>query len=159
MRFDGDHRHDPLVADLLGQSVEWVPVCPEVESGMPIPRPTLRLADLGAGVRMVESAAGVDHTRAMKTYSVRRVRELQALDLSGYVLKMNSPSCGMARVKIHDSKGTEISHGAGLFASVLMEACPQLPIEEEGRLHDAKLRENFVERVLAYQNLRESESR
>ncbi len=124
---------------------------------MAIPRPTLRLVDLGTGVRMVESAAGIDHTRVMQTYSARRVRELQELDLCGYVLKMNSPSCGMARVKIHDAKGKAISHGAGLFASVLMKACPELPIEDEGRLHDATMRENFIERVLAYHKLRESE--
>ncbi|MDH3214321.1 MAG: DUF523 domain-containing protein, partial [Myxococcales bacterium] len=104
VRFDGGHKRDRFVTDLLGRFVEWVPVCPEVEVGMGTPRPALRLVVDGDGVRMVEIRSGRDHTRPMQRYSARRVRALRGLDLCGYILKKDSPSCGMARVKIYGTK-------------------------------------------------------
>jgi uncharacterized protein YbgA (DUF1722 family)/uncharacterized protein YbbK (DUF523 family) len=154
VRFDGGHKRDRFVTDRLARFVEWVPVCPEVEVGLGTPRPAMRLIDRGDGVRLVEIKSGIDHTDAMERYAARRVRELRALDLGGYVLKKNSPSCGMTRVKIYSDKGMPSNGGRGLFASALMEAYPHLPIEDEGRLQDAKLRENFIERVFAYERLR-----
>lgn len=154
VRFDGGHKRDSFATDLLGRFVEWVPVCPEVEVGMGTPRPAMRLVEGGDGVRMVEIKSGADHTRPMKTYSTRRVRELKALDLGGYILKKNSPSCGMTRVKIYLEKGMPRPEGRGLFATALIEAFPNLPVEDEGRLNDAGLRENFIERVFAYDRLR-----
>jgi uncharacterized protein YbgA (DUF1722 family)/uncharacterized protein YbbK (DUF523 family) len=141
------------VTDLLGRFVEWVPVCPEVEVGMDIPRPALRLVGEGDSVRMVEIKSGRDHTRAMERYSARRVRALRGLELCGYILKKDSPSCGMTRVKVYGEKGMPRRDGRGLYASTLMEAYPNLPVEDEGRLNDPKLRENFIERVFAYQRL------
>lgn len=160
VRFDRGHKHDRFLTEQLGAFVEWVPVCPEVESGMGIPRPILRLVDGPAGaddpnaVRMVESKSGVDHTARMQRFSSERVRALRKLDLCGYVLKKDSPSCGMTRVKVYAEKGMPRRSGRGLFAQVLMEAFPNLPVEDEGRLNDAGLRENFIERVFAYQRLR-----
>jgi len=154
VRFDGGHKRDRFVTDLLGSFVEWVPVCPEVEVGMGTPRPALRLVEDGDGVRMVEIKSGRDHTRPMKRYATRRVRALLGLDLCGYILKKDSPSCGMARVKIYGAKGMPRRDGTGLYASALMEAYPNLPVEDEGRLNDPKLRENFIERVFAYRRLR-----
>lgn len=153
VRFDGGHKRDRFVTDLLGRFVEWVPVCPEVEVGMDTPRPALRLVRDEDGVRMVEIKSGHDHTRAMQRYSVQRVRELAALELCGYVLKKDSPSCGMTRVKVYGSEGTATRQGSGLYASILMQAYPSLPFEDEGRLNDPKLRENFIERVFAYRRL------
>ena len=153
VRFDGGHKRDRFVTDLLGEFVEWVPVCPEVEVGMEIPRPTLRLVGDVDDVRMVEIKSGRDHTQSMKRYSAKRVRALRGLDLHGYVLKSNSPSCGMTRVKVYGHKGMPTRQGRGLYASSLMEAYPNLPVEDEGRLNDSKLRENFIERVFAYQRL------
>jgi uncharacterized protein YbgA (DUF1722 family)/uncharacterized protein YbbK (DUF523 family) len=155
VRFDGGHKRDRFITDLLGRFVEWVPVCPEVELGMGTPRPALRLVGGGDDVRMIEVKSQHDHTRAMRTYSARRVRALRALHLSGYVFKKDSPSCGMTRVKIYPESGMPRREGMGLYASVLMEAFPNLPVEDEGRLNDAKLRENFIERVFAYQRIRE----
>jgi uncharacterized protein YbgA (DUF1722 family)/uncharacterized protein YbbK (DUF523 family) len=157
VRFDGGHKRDRFLTDLLGPFVEWVRVCPEVEVGMGTPRPALRLVRGGGGeaVRMVEIASGRDHTRAMQRYASRRVRALGGLDLCGYVLKKDSPSCGMTRVKVYGEKGAPKREGRGLFASQLMDAFPNLPVEDEGRLNDAKLRENFIERVFAYQRLRD----
>jgi uncharacterized protein YbgA (DUF1722 family)/uncharacterized protein YbbK (DUF523 family) len=152
VRFDGGHKRDRFVTDLLGTFVEWVPVCPE-EVGMGTPRPALRLLREGGDVRMVEIQSGRDHTRAMERYSAQRVRALNGLELCGYILKKDSPSCGMARVKVYEEKGMPTRQGRGLYASALMEAYPNLPVEDEGRLNDAKLRENFIERVFAYRRL------
>lgn len=154
VRFDSGHKRDRYLTDVLNDFVEWVPVCPEVESGMPTPRPAMRLKEGGNGLTMVEVKSGNDHTRTMEQFSSRRVRQLKALELSGYILKKNSPSCGMARVKIWSEKGMPRHDGVGIFAAALMDLYPNLPVEEEGRLHDAKLRENFVERVFAYQRVR-----
>ena len=153
VRFDGGHKRDRFVTDLLGRFVEWVPVCPEVEAGMDTPRPALRLVGEGDSVRMVEIKSGRDHTGAMERYSSRRVRALRGLDLCGYILKKDSPSCGMTRVKVYGEKSMPTRQGRGLYASALMEAYPNLPFEDEGRLNDPKLRENFIERVFAYQRL------
>jgi uncharacterized protein YbgA (DUF1722 family)/uncharacterized protein YbbK (DUF523 family) len=154
VRFDGGHKRDRFVTDLLGSFVEWVPVCPEVEVGMGIPRPALRLVRRGDAVHMLEIKSGCDHTRSMRQFAARRVRELRALELCGYILKKDSPSCGMARVKVYAEKGAAKREGAGLYASILMQAFPSLPVEEEGRLNDPRLRENFIARVFAYRRLR-----
>ncbi len=155
VRYDGGHRRDPCVTDLLGSLVEWVPVCPEVEVGMGTPRPALRLVGEGGEIRMQEVASGRDHTRAMQRYAARRVRALRGLDLCGYVLKQNSPSCGIARVKVYGEKNAPSNGGRGLFASRLIDTYPNLPVEDEGGLNDARLRQNFIERVFAYRRLRD----
>jgi len=154
VRFDGGHKRDRFLTDRLGGYVSWVPVCPEFEVGMGIPRPTLRLVRHDDGVRMQESDSGRDHTASMERYTKRRVAALRKLDLCGYVLKRDSPSCGMERVKIYAEKGMPRREGRGLFAEALIAALPWLPVEEEGRLHDAALRENFIERVFACRRLR-----
>ena len=155
VRFDGGHKRDRFVTDLLGEFVEWVAVCPEVEVGMGTPRPALRLRGEAGRPRLVEIKSGRDHTSAMERYAARRTRELRALDLCGYVLKKNSPSCGFARVKVYGEKGMPTRSSQGLFARALVEAFPHLPVEDEGRLNDSRLRENFIERVFAYQRLRD----
>jgi uncharacterized protein YbgA (DUF1722 family)/uncharacterized protein YbbK (DUF523 family) len=158
VRFDGGHKRSRFLTDLLGEFVEWVPVCPEVEVGMGTPRPALRLVREGKGdesrVRMVEIASGHDHTRRMETFASRRVNALRRLELSGYVLKKDSPSCGMTRVKVYGGAMPK-RDGRGLYAAALMAAYPNLPVEDEGRLNDPGLRENFIERVFAYRRLRE----
>jgi uncharacterized protein YbgA (DUF1722 family) len=122
--------------------------------GLGTPRETIRLERHGDGVRFVMPKSGTDHTEAMRSYAARRVAELEKQDLSGYVLKKDSPSCGMERVRIYDRGGVPARTGRGLFAEALIERFPELPVEEEGRLGDARLRENFVERVFAYRRLR-----
>ena len=155
VRYDGGHKRDRFLTDLLGQHVAFVPVCPELESGMGVPRPAMRLERAGRAVRLVEIASGRDHTSRMQRFAARRLRALRPLELCGYVLKKDSPSCGMARVKLYTKKGPARRDGAGLFAAALREAWPSLPVEDEGRLHDPALRENFIERVFAYRRLRE----
>ena len=153
VRFDAGHKRDRYLTDILDEYVEWVPVCPEVESGMSTPRPAMRLIEDGQDVRMVEIKSRQDHTSQMRRFSQARVRKLRGLNLSGYILKKNSPSCGMTRVKIWKDKGAPRPDGIGLYASALMNTYPNLPVEEEGRLHDAALRENFIERIFSYRRL------
>jgi uncharacterized protein YbgA (DUF1722 family)/uncharacterized protein YbbK (DUF523 family) len=154
VRYDGGHKRNALVMGALSRFMIFVPVCPEVEVGMPVPRPAIRLVRLGGGIRLVDPKHGVDHTEAMRRFAEARVRELERLDLSGYLLKKDSPSCGMERVKVHSEKGPGVRDGVGLFAEALMRRMPLLPVEEEGRLEDPRLRESFVERVFAYRRLR-----
>jgi uncharacterized protein YbgA (DUF1722 family)/uncharacterized protein YbbK (DUF523 family) len=155
VRFDGGHKRDPFLTEVLGPHVHWVRVCPEVEVGMGTPRETLRLVQAGDdGVRMVTTRTGIDHTEAMRAWSRERLGDLETEDLSGYVLKKDSPSCGMERVKVFGHAGMPQRTGRGLFAEALLRRFPHLPVEEEGRLSDPRLRENFIERVFAYQRLR-----
>ncbi len=154
VRFDGGHKRDRYVVDTLGAYFRFVPVCPEVEVGMTIPREAVRLVRSGGEIRMLGRTSETDHTAKMNVYAKRRVAALRKLNLSGYILKKGSPSCGMERVRIYTDKGMPVSSGPGLFASALMEEMPLLPVEEEGRLSDAALRENFIVRVFAYHRLR-----
>lgn len=159
VRFDGQHKRDAFLVDDLGPHVEWVPVCPELEVGMGVPREAVRLLrDRVAGdVRMVGVKSGEDWTARMQRFAQARVKALETEDLVGFVLKSKSPSCGMARVKLYDpDKSTRApdTSGTGLFAAALLARFPNLPVEEEGRLCDARLRENFIERLFAYARLR-----
>jgi len=157
VRFDGGHKRDAFLTDTFGRFVEWVPVCPEVEVGMGIPRESIRLERDGDGLHLLAPRSGRVWTEPMRAFSRRRVAELQSLDLCGYVLKKDSPSCGMERVRVYardGSGGGPARDGRGFFAQALIDANPLLPVEEEGRLCDPRLRENFVERVFAYRRLR-----
>lgn len=154
VRFDGGHKRDRFLTDVLAAYVEWVPVCPEVEVGMGIPRESVRLVRKGGEIRMIAEKSGTDHTDAMRKWAAQRIRQLEKLDLCGYVLKKNSPSCGMERVRVYAASGMPAKVGSGLFAEELIRRMSHLPVEEEGRLSDAPLRENFLERVFAYRRLR-----
>jgi len=152
VRFDGGHKRDRFLTDTLGRFVRFVPVCPEVELGLPVPRESLRLVRSSAGTRLV-GASGADHTAEMRAWAGRRCAELAQQGLSGYVLKKDSPSCGMERVRVYDANGVPSRDARGLFAEVLLESAPLLPVEEEGRLSDPVLRENFFDRVFGFQRL------
>ena len=150
VRYDGGHKRDSFLTEGLSAYVEFVPVCPEVESGMGVPREAVRLEGSVDAPRMVGRRSGTDHTEAMTAFAARRAAALDDADLCGYVLKKGSPSCGMERVKVYAGSGMPAKQGVGLFARALMDRFPLLPVEEEGRLHDPILRENFIERVFAY---------
>ena len=155
VRFDGGHKRDRFLTEVLGPFVEWVPVCPEVELGLGTPRETLRLVRTAEGVRMITTRTGLDHTDGMNAWAERRLEELAREDLCGYVLKKDSPSCGMERVKVFGAAKMAERQGRGLFAAALLERFPSLPVEEEGRLSDPRLRENFIERTFAYRRLKD----
>ena len=149
VRFDGGHKRDQFLTDTLGPFVEWVPVCPEMEIGLGVPRDTLRLVGSERAPRLVVPRTGDDLTARMERYAATRIRALEALALDGYVLKRASPSCGLFRVRVYDANGMPNGGGRGLFAAALAERLPMLPLEEEGRLTDPVLRENFIKRVFA----------
>lgn len=159
VRYDGGHKRDAFLTSTFGRFVEWVPVCPEVEVGMGTPREPIQLVASSNGgsaaqpVRLLGVKSRQDWTARMTTFSAARVRELQSENLVGYVLKKDSPSCGLERVAVHDN-GRVTHSGQGLFAAALVDAMPNLPAEDEARLNDPAVRENFVERVFGYQRLR-----
>ncbi|MCL5807847.1 MAG: DUF523 and DUF1722 domain-containing protein [Deltaproteobacteria bacterium] len=147
VRYDGGHALDRFLRDTLGKYVEYVPVCPEVECGFGIPRESLRLLGNPQKPRLVTSRTGVDHTDRMEAWAHRRVTELERENLCGFTFKSDSPSSGMERVKVYDDKGIPKKTGTGIFARIFREHFPLIPVEEEGRLHDPTLRENFIERI------------
>src|SRR5271156_749771 len=155
VRFDGGHKRNEFVTDVFGQFVEFVPVCPEVEIGMGTPRESIALRRQDGELRLLGNRSGADFTAKMKSYADKRTRALGAEDLSGYILKKDSPSCGMERVRVYAENGMPSRDGVGMFAAALLRRYPNLPVEEEGRLSAPKLRENFVERVFAYRRLQD----
>jgi uncharacterized protein YbbK (DUF523 family) len=156
VRYDGGHKRDAFLTDVLGRLVEWVPVCPEVELGLGTPREPIRLVRIAGGLRMVTIHSGVDHTNAMNAWAQRRVEQLASADLCGYVLKKDSPSCGLEGVEVYGSGGIPERVGRGLFAAVLAGRFPDLPIEEEGGLSSPELRQRFIDRVFAYRRRKDA---
>ena len=159
VRFDGGHKRDRYLTDVLGQGLTWVPVCPELEIGLGIPRPTIRLENAQPEARLVEPKSGRDLTDTMQAYAEEKIGELEKLELDGFILKKGSPSCGMERVRIYGRGGMPIRNGVGVFARVLMRRLPNLPVEEEGRLNDSVLRERFIAHVFCRHRWRSMERR
>ena len=150
VRYDGGHKRDQFLTDVLGRYVEWVPICPEVEAGLGAPREAMRLVGTPQHPRLVTIKSRIDHTRALETMTTNRLEGLKELDLSGYVFKKGSPSCGIERVRIYNEEGVPSRNGVGLFARAFIAQFPLIPVEEEGRLCEPTLRENFIERVFCY---------
>lgn len=155
VRYDGGHKLDRFLTDTLGQYVEYVPVCPEVECGLPVPRESMHLEGNPESPRLVTSKTKQDMTERMVNWARKRVLELEKERLCGFIFKSDSPSSGMERVRVYDEKGMPIKKGVGMFARIFMQHFPLLPVEEEGRLHDPRLRDNFVERIFALKRWRE----
>lgn len=155
VRYDGGHKLDTFLRDTLGRYVEFVPVCPEFEAGLGVPREAMRLLGTGDSVRLVGIKTGHDFTGKLTSWANRRVSELEKEGLSGFVFKRGSPSSGMERVKVYTESGSFSKTGSGIFARIFMERFPLLPVEEEGRLHDPELRENFIERIFVHQRWRD----
>jgi uncharacterized protein YbgA (DUF1722 family)/uncharacterized protein YbbK (DUF523 family) len=155
IRYDGGHKLDRFLTDTLGQYVEYVPVCPEVECGLPVPRESMHLEGDPQSPRLVTSRTKQDMTERMVSWAMKRVVELEKEGLCGFIFKSDSPSSGMERVRVYNGKGMPVKKGVGMFAGIFMEHYPLLPVEDEGRLHDPKLRENFVERIFTLKRWRE----
>lgn len=155
VRYDGGHQLDRYLRDTLGRFVDYVPVCPEVEMGLPIPRETLRLVGDADSPRLVFSKSGEDVTDRMTAWAQKRLDALGTEDLCGFIFKGRSPSSGMARVKLYDRNGVPNKNGVGLFARLFMERFPLLPVEEDGRLHDPRLRENFLGAIFTFRRWRD----
>ena len=150
VRHDGGHKHNDFLVNILGQHVEWVPVCPEVEAGFGTPRESMRLTKDLDQPRLITIRSNKDHTSQLIRYAKKRLRELRHLDLSGYVFKKDSPSCGIQRVRVYNNEGHLMGQGKGIFSNAFHQCFPLIPLEEEGRLQHPRLRENFIERVFGY---------
>lgn len=155
VRFDGGHKLDRLIRDVLGAYLDFVPVCPEVEVGLPTPRETLRLVGEPDQPRLVFGRSGEDITERMQDWAHRRCDALEQENLCGFIFKSRSPSSGMERVKLYDKNGVPSKQGVGIFAGIFMERFPLVPVEEDGRLHDDKLRENFIETLFTFKRWRD----
>ena len=162
VRYDGGHKRDPILLERLGRHVEWVSVCPEVEVGMGTPREPIQLVAAPDGtasgarrVRLFGVRSRRDWTEDMVAFARGRIRELASLGVAGYVFKKDSPSCGMQDVPVYDIEGRRRHRGGrGLFAQALMEAMPDLPVEDEERLHDPAVQQDFLARVMRYHRAR-----
>lgn len=153
VRFDGGHKKDSFITNELTRYFQFVPYCPETGIGMSVPRPTIRLEEREEKVRLIEPKSGRDFTDEMVEYAKRTIKKLKEMKISGYILKKDSPSCGMERVRKYHENGIPTRDGIGIYARELMKLMPLLPVEEEGRLKDAKLRENFILRVFAFHDI------
>ena len=156
VRYDGGHKLDRFLTDTLGQYVDYVPVCPEVECGLPIPRESMHLEGDPESPSLVTSRTKQDVTDRMVRWAEKRVVEIEEEDLCGFIFKSDSPSSGMERVRVYNEKGMPVKKGIGMFAKIFMEHFPLLPVEDEGRLHDPELRENFIERIFISKRWREA---
>ena len=156
VRYDGGHKLDRFLRDTLGQYVDFVPVCPEVECGFGVPRESMRLVGDPASPRLVTVRSGMDYTDRMLTWARKRVVELEKEALCGFIFKSDSPSSGMERIKVYGEKEVPARKGIGMFARVFREHFPHVPVEDDGRLHDPALRENFIERIFALKRWREA---
>lgn len=155
VRYDGGHKLDRYLAGTLGEYFQYVPVCPEYELGLGVPRESLRLVGRPDRPKLMTSRTKRDITEKMTAWARKRVRELESEGLCGYIFKSKSPSSGMTRVKVYDDKGMPSGTGSGIFARVFMDHFPTLPVEDDGRMHDPGLRENFIERVFALKRWRD----
>jgi len=151
VRYNGGHQHDRFITDTLGKFMEFVPVCPEVECGLGIPREAMRLTGDPENPRLITSKTGIDHTDKMRTWAEIKVKELENEQLCGFIFKSKSPSSGMERVRVYGDGNTVQQNGVGMFARAFMNHCPRLPVEEDGRLNDIVLRENFIESIFVFQ--------
>ena len=150
VRFNGGHTRDTFLTGPLGQYVEWIPICPEVEIGMGVPRENIRLIGDIANPTLIAPKSKTDYTESMNKWSESYIKSIKSMNLDGYVFKSDSPSCGLYRVRVYENSSVATRKGRGLFARKLTDTFPLLPTEEEGRLHDSRLRENFVEKIFVY---------
>ncbi len=154
VRFDGGHKNNPYIADVLTPFFKWVRVCPEVEMGLGTPRESMHILNEKGKLHLKTVKTGQDLTAKFQKFSEQKLKEIEKLELSGFLLKKNSPSCGLERVKVY-TDGVPFNDGSGFFAMALKTSFPDLPLEDEGRLVDAKLRENWVQRVFVYRRFQD----
>jgi len=150
VRYDGGHKLDHYLKETLGMYVDWVGVCPEVEYGLPVPREAMRLVGDAASPRLLTIRTKIDHTDGMKRWADKRLKELEKENLCGFIFKSRSPSSGIRGVKVYGETGVSSKSGAGIFGGAFLKYFPLLPAEDDGRLQDPPLRENFIERIFVY---------
>jgi len=155
VRYDGGHRLDLYIKETLGQYFEWVSVCPEVEYGLPVPREAMHLIGDPDSPRLVTIHTGVDHTEGMLKWAREKLKKLEKVDICGFIFKSRSPSSGIGGVKVYTPSGMPSRTGAGIFGRAFMRYFPIMPVIDDGRLYDPRLRENFIERVFVYKRCKQ----
>lgn len=155
VRYDGGHKWDRYITDTLGQFFEWVPVCPEVEYGLPVPREAMHLIGTPDSPHLVTVRTGIDHTEDMLEWVAKKLKKLEKEELCGFIFKSRSPSSGISGVKVYTSSGMPGKKGAGIFGGAFTRHFPIIPVIDDGRLHNLSLRENFIERVFVYRRWKE----
>ncbi|MGB9715718.1 MAG: YbgA family protein [Thermodesulfovibrionales bacterium] len=150
VRYDGGHKLDRYITETLGQYFDWVPVCPEVEYGLPVPREAMHLVGNPVKPRLVTIHTGIDHTSGMLKWAEEKIKELKRDDLCGFIFKSKSPSSGIRDVKVYTPSGVQNKKGVGIFGGAFIRHFPFIPVIDDGRLHDPVLRENFIERVFVF---------
>lgn len=154
VRWNGDHKQDRYVREVLANYFEYIPVCPEMEVGMGVPRETVALYGDLEKQRMVSKKTQTDWTKPMEQYIKGRINSLTHDELCGYIFKSKSPSCGLGRVPVYSEFGShKVRHGPGLFAKAFTRKFPLIPTEDEGRLNDPRIRENFIVKVFSFYRL------
>jgi len=159
VRYDGGHKLDHYLKNTLGPFIQWVPVCPEVEIGLTVPREAMRLVGTPESSRLVTKRAGVDYTNIMVRWTKKKVQELDQEKVCGFVFKSRSPSSGMKGVTLYNPSGIPSTRGVGIFAKAVMDKFPLLPVEDDSRLQNPQLRENFIERIFVYKRWKEFEQK
>lgn len=157
VRYDGGHKRDPYIVGVLGKWFEWVPVCPEAEAGMGVPREPVRLEGNPRCPRLKGVITGQDWTRRMRAYAVKRLKALARENLCGFIFKSKSPSSGLKHVRIHTADGKPNGYGRGLIAGLFLQRFPLIPVIDESCLQDPRQRKIFIQRVLAYAQLQNRE--
>lgn len=150
VRYDGGHKLDHYLKETLGMHVDWVGVCPEVEYGLPVPREAMRLVGDPESPRLLTIRTKIDHTEGMKRWADKRLKELERKNLCGFIFKSRSPSSGIRGVKVYGETGVTSKSSAGIFGGAFLKYFSLLPAEDDGRLQDPQLRENFIERIFVY---------
>lgn len=155
VRYDAGHKLDRYITDTLGQYFNWVPVCPEVEYGLSVPREPMRLVGDPDSPHLITIRTGVDHTEGILKWAEKKLKELEKEELCGFIFKSRSPSSGIGGVKVYTSSGMPSQRGVGIFGGAFMQHFPLIPVIDDGRLHDPSLRENFIEKVFVYKRWKE----
>ena len=156
VRWNAGHKHDKYLTRTLGRFVDYVPVCPEVEAGFGVPRESFRLVGDPDAPRLVTFKSKTDHTDRMVNWAEKRVKELEKENLCGFIFKSDSPSSGMIRVKVYNEKGMPHKVGIGIFARAFMDHFPLIPVEDDGRLNDPLIRENFILQIFTMNRWRDN---
>lgn len=159
VRYDGQHQRNRFICDELSHYADFVPVCPEVECGLPVPREAMRLVGDPASPRLVTVRSGQDMTEQMRRYVAGRLEELAAENLDGFIFKKDSPSSGLSRVKVYNAKGVPVKNGRGMFGGAFADRFPEIPVIEDGMLNDRFLRERFLNRIFIARRWHEGDGR
>ena len=147
VRYDGGNKLDQYLMDVFGRIVEWVPICPEVEAGLTVPREPMQLVADGPWIRLIIIETKQDRTDAIFRWVEKKLNHLEQEGVRGFILKARSPSCGIRDAEFFSMQGESIGARAGLFAKAVMDFFPDLPAEDEERLRDPAVRQRFFDRI------------